>query len=144
MSLLPLATVGEVVTLFGPLTPDQQTTVADLLVRASAMLRSRSPRLDARIAAGDLDAGLASTAVIGMVLRVINNPKGSRSETVGPFSRSWDTSVMSGLLQLLPGDLDLVAASGTGAGATGGAGTIMTRAGLAAHPPAGVVRVRGW
>ena len=137
------ATVAEVRTLHGPMTDEQTATATDLLVRASAMLRGRVPGMDARIDAGTLDPVLASTAVVGMVLRVLANPRGVKSTSAGPYSTTWDSAVMSGLLQVRDEDLALVAEAPR-AGSTFGVGTIMVRPGMAARPSAEVVRVRRW
>jgi len=69
-----------------------------------------------------------------MVLRVIRNPKGARSETTGPFSRSWDTHIMSGQLELTVAETALLDPAPT---APLGVGTIMAVPGLHPAPPAG-------
>lgn len=126
----PLATVGELAELFRPLTTAEQSLAAALLRRASGMVRSRLPNVDIRIAAGTLDAGQAALAVIHMVLRVMRNPAGVRTETVGPFTRTFDTR-SSGLLALTDAELALLAPRRR---RRAPAGTIRIRAGLAPSP----------
>ncbi len=96
----PYAVKEDVAVLYRPLSGPEEAMVTALLEHASAMLRARFPNLDQKIADGDIDATQAKVAVVNMVLRVIRNPGGLKSETVGPFSRSWDTGSGSGLLQI--------------------------------------------
>jgi hypothetical protein len=75
-----------------------------------------------------------------MVLRVLRNPSGLRSETVGPFSRSYDTSVAAGLLVFTDDEEQLIAPTGTGA-YTPVIGEMTPRATLAIAP---IHRRGGW
>jgi hypothetical protein len=50
-----------------------------------------------------VSADLVALAVTNMVLRVMRNPGGLRAETVGPFSRTYDTTYAAGLL-VITGD----------------------------------------
>ncbi len=104
----PLATVGDVVELFGPVTPAQESLIGALLRRASAIIRATVPDLAAKVAAGTLDSELVALAAVNMVMRVIRNPRNLRSETVGPFTRTFDTSAAGGLLELTAADLALL------------------------------------
>jgi hypothetical protein len=96
----PLAAVGDVASQFGDLTPAQEGITSWLLRAASKMVRARFPLVDAHLAAGKLDPDVVALAVANMVLRVLRNPGGLRSETVGPFSRTYDTTVAAGLLAI--------------------------------------------
>ncbi len=127
----PLAVIGDVVELYGPLTPAQEGLVSALLRRASAMVRSAYPDLADRIAAGTLDADTVSHAVVNMVLRVISNPRGLRSETVGPFTRTYDPEKATGLLALTDAETALLAPRRTNKSR---ARSIMLRPGLAPAP----------
>ena len=124
----PLATVGEVVELYGPMTPAQEALTGALLRRASAMVRYRFADIDDRIAQGTLPADIAALAVINMVLRVMRNSRGVRSQTVGPFTVTFDTSYSLGLLELTAGDLGMLNPQNRGARVV--AATIMARPGL--------------
>lgn len=108
----PLAAVGDVADQFGTLTLAQEGLTAHLVRAASTLLRQRAQQagmdIDADIAAGRLDAEAAALAVTAMVLRVLRNPNGLRSETVGPFSRTFDTTVAAGLLVVSDAELGMV------------------------------------
>lgn len=90
----PLASVGDVVSLYGTLSAAKEQQASALLRAASTLVRSRFP-VDAGIAAGRLAEDVVALGVSHMVIRVLRNPKGVRSETIGPFSR---TFVDAGLL----------------------------------------------
>lgn len=110
----PLAAVGDVSIRYGALTPDEAELTRYLLKAASKMVRQRFPTVDQHVAAGRLDGDVVAQAVAGMVLRVLWNPEGLRSETNGPFSRTFDTSAAAGMLvvttddaqSLVPPDVD--------------------------------------
>lgn len=137
----PLAVVGHVVEQFGALTPAQETLTKSLLRAASAMIRGRFPAVDTLIAAGRLNPDLVALAVTNMVLRVLRNPAGLRSETIGPFSRSYDTKYAAGLLVLGEDELPLLTPTAVVTSLASPVGTIMLRPGMA-PPPYGVRR--GW
>lgn len=137
----PLATVGDVVELFRPVNPAEESLIAALLRRASAIIRNNIPDLAAKIAAGTLSADLVGLAAINMVLRVVRNQHNLKSETVGPFTRTFDTSAAGGLLELTAADLALLTPK---ANKRKPASTIYLRPGLA-PPPYGIRGVyRRW
>ena len=71
-----------------------------------------------------------------MVLRVLRNPDGLRSETVGPFSTTYDTSVAAGLLAITADDLSGVTPTQVDpAGITGWAPAATIRATAGMAPP---------
>jgi hypothetical protein len=131
----PLAVLGDVAGQYGTLTTAQQTLTNVLLRAASKMIRSRFPTVDAQIVTGRLDPDIVALAAVNMVLRVLRNPGGLRSETVGPFSRTFDTSAAAGLLVVTDDELSLLTPGlPAGAGlASFGVGTIRVQVGLA--PP---------
>jgi hypothetical protein len=94
----PLAAIGDVAAQYGSMTPAEESLTGWLLRAASNMVRARRPAIDQQIADGLVSADMAALAVTNMVLRVLRNPAGLKSETVGPFSRSYDTTVAAGLL----------------------------------------------
>lgn len=138
----PLATIGDVAGQYGSLTPAQEGLTGWLLRAASQMVRARFPNIDAYLAAGSLDRDVVALAVTNMVLRVLRNPGGLRSETVGPFSRSWDTRVAAGLLVITDDELGMLTPLVTLPSTVNPVGTILLRPGLA-PPPKGLSR-RGW
>lgn len=135
----PLATVGEVGIQFGSMTEAQEGLTAYLLRVASKIVRQRFPQVDTQITAGSLDPEVVGLAVSAMVLRVLRNPGGLRSETVGPFSRTYDTGEAAGLLVVTDKETAMLTPTRSTAFPVG---TIMMRPGLA-PPPEGLER-RGW
>ena len=95
---LPLAVLGDLAGQMGSLTTAQESIANWLLRAASALVRSRYPGIDDLITAGTLSADVVALGVANMVVRVLRNPRGLRQETVGPFSRAYDTSNAAGLL----------------------------------------------
>jgi hypothetical protein len=104
----PLAATGHVAEQFGALTSDQEVLVKSLIRAASAMIRARLPLVDAMIADGRLNPDLVALAITNMILRVLRNPSGLRSEAVGPFSRAYDTKYAAGQLVLGEEELGLL------------------------------------
>lgn len=109
----PFAAVGDVAAQYGSMTAAEESLAGWLLRAASNMVRSRRPVIDQQIADGIVSGDLVALAVTNMVLRVLRNPSGLRSETVGPFSRSFDTTVAAGLLVLTADEEQLIAPTGT-------------------------------
>lgn len=109
----PFAAVGDVAAQYGSMTPAEESLAGWLLRAASNMVRARRPTIDQQIAAGRVSQDMAALAVTNMVLRVMRNPSGLRSETVGPFSRSYDTTVAAGLLVFTDDEDQLIAPIGT-------------------------------
>lgn len=108
----PFAAVGDVATQLvpgGSLTPAQEGLAQHLVRAASALLRHHSriagTDLDAAVRSGAVDPEVAALTVTNMVLRVMRNPEGLRSKTVGPFSRTYDTSAAAGQLVVTADDL---------------------------------------
>lgn len=129
----PFAAVGDVRAQYGDMTPAQESLAAWLIRAASNMIRSRVPLIDQQITAGLVSAEMAALTVANMVLRVMRNPDGLRSEATGPFSRAWDTTAGAGLLVLTDYDLaaiEPVVQVPEGLGALG-VGTIRVTPGLA-------------
>lgn len=109
----------------------ERVQVTALLGDASALIRSASADLDARIAAGTLDAGLVTGIAVRVVQRFLSNPTGASQVTSGPFSRAYAASNTRGLFLT---DEDLAALTPPVVNGARGVGTI--RVGL----PVGVAR----
>lgn len=109
----PFAAVGDVTAQYGSMTAAEESLAGWLLRAASNMIRARQPYIDQQIASGLVSQDMAALAVTNMVLRVMRNPSGLRSETVGPFSRAYDTSVAAGLLVFTSDEEQLIAPAGT-------------------------------
>lgn len=87
--------------------PDSRVPyVQGRLNAAHRLLRSKAPALDARVDSGALDPALVKDVIVEMVLRVLRNPGGYRSETDGDYSYSRDTQVASGRLTVTDDDLE--------------------------------------
>lgn len=138
----PLATAGEVQEVFRPLNDAEHTLVRGLLRHASRRVRRRWPDVDTRLASGDLTAGDAAEAVVNMVLRVLRNPAGLRSETVGPFTRAFDPALAAGQLRLTDAEVELLAP--VEAAPPPPVGTIRVTPGLAPPKDWRCRRVRRW
>lgn len=128
----PLAAIGDVTGQFGQLTAAQEGTTSFLLRAASAMVRHSFPNVDAQLLSGRLDPDVVAVAVANMVLRVLRNPNGLKAETVGPFSRTYDTGLAAGLLVITANEAGMltpgpVASAG---GGIAGVGTIRVTPGL--------------
>lgn len=128
----PLAAIGDVTGQFGQLTAAQEGTTSFLIRAASAMVRHAFPYVDLRLASGRLNPDLVALAVANMVLRVLRNPNGLKAETVGPFSRTYDTGLAAGLLVITATDAGMLTPAPVvvAAGGVGGIGTIRVRPGL--------------
>lgn len=101
----PLATVGDIEERGRPVNDlDEQAKLEHLLRLGSALLRRRFETIDARIAAGTLEAELVADVLVAMVLRApsVANPGGIRSESVGNDTYSVTYEGVSG-----PGGLEL-------------------------------------
>lgn len=128
----PLAVLGDVQEQYGTMTTAQVQLTTALLRAASALVRSRYPSVDAQIAAGLINPDVAALAVTNMILRVLRNPDGLRSETIGPFSRTYDTGAAAGLL-VISDDESPIFAPPAGAG-NFSIGTIRVQAGFRGSP----------
>lgn len=94
----PLALTDDVADLWRPLTSTEQDRVANLIVKASALLRQKMPWVDDRMARfavdptdeGGLDPMAVANVVATVIKRFLVNPDGATnmSETSGPYSRS--------------------------------------------------------
>ena len=135
----PLAVVGDVTGQFGTMTLAQETLTAALLRAASKMIRARFPQVDAQIADSRIDPDLVALAAANMVLRVLRNPGGLRAETVGPFSRTYDTGTAAGLLVLTAGEVSLLTPTAPAANSGLVVGTIRLKAGFPRYPGCGDV-----
>lgn len=75
---------------------------------AERTLRSKVPSLDARLAAGRITVDDVNLVVCNMLLRVLRNPSGYRTETEGDYSYAVDTAIASGRLLLDRTDRELL------------------------------------
>lgn len=136
----PFAAIGDVTAQYGTMTKAEESLAGWLIRAASNMIRARRPVIDQQLTDGLVSQEMAALAVTNMVLRVLRNPNGLRSETVGPFSRSFDTTVAAGLLVFTDAEEQMIAPVGTESYAPA-IGQIRPRAALAIAP---IHRRGGW
>ncbi len=94
------ATTFDVEARWRSLTVDEQVNAEAFLVDAWALLTSRRPTLEADILAGTVTTSNAVRVVVAMVLRVMRNPDGKRSESIDDYSYTRDDQVSGGLLHV--------------------------------------------
>jgi hypothetical protein len=104
------ATREQVAGLWRPLKPAEEIVVDNQLAKASRLVRRLVPDVDARIAADTLDAEVVGDVVVDMVLRVMRNPEGMRSEEIDGYSYTRDTALSAGALYLSDDELALLKA----------------------------------
>lgn len=100
------AGTGDVEALWQPLTEQQIAAAVVLLDRVSALMRFRSPGLDARVAADPDLALVVSGIAVDAVLRVLRNPDGVVSETLLDYAYRRADAVADGALYLTPGEIE--------------------------------------
>lgn len=136
----PLAVPEDIAGVWRALTAGEETRVTVLIDHASRIVRLRWTDLDARIAAGTLNAALVAQVVARMVTRVMDLPAGTgvkqTSETVGPYSSSttYDAAMAARSLFLDDDDVALLAPVVT-ADTSAGARSIRLYPALAQYPP---------
>ncbi len=94
-----LATVPDVEARWRPLTDQERLAAQAMLDDASSIVRRRVGDVDARLVDPDY-ARLVAAVVVAMVLRVLRNPDGKRSETIDDYSYTRDQATASGALYL--------------------------------------------
>lgn len=99
---LVLPTVDRVETLVGrELDAADRNLVAELIADAAILIRARIPNIDQRIDDGTIDGDYATLVVANAVVRVLKNPDGYRSETMGSMGFTIDTRAAAGFLTIL-------------------------------------------
>lgn len=83
-----------------PVPPEQAGLVEGLIDEAEHRLARAAGDLAARITAGKCTADDVRYAARDMVVRVLRNPTGLRSQTVGPFSQTFDSGMASARMQV--------------------------------------------
>lgn len=97
------ATVADVAARLGrELTEAEKERVGALLDDAETILRTRIPDLDEQVSTGRIPADVVRLVLVSMVLRVVRNPGGYRSESAGDYSYTVDSRAASGFLTVLP------------------------------------------
>lgn len=91
-----------------PLTTAEETTAQARLGDAWAVLLSRIPDLEDRLADGRVSLELVTFVVCEMVLRALRNPGAFTQETTGPFSVTRDSSVATGGIYVTDDELAML------------------------------------
>lgn len=103
------ATLSDLQARWRPLAAGAETDRAwALLDDAYDEIVTRVPSVPARLAAGELLASLVVRVQCAMAQRVLANPDGLRSETIGGYSYTRDNAVSAGSLYLDPSELALL------------------------------------
>lgn len=127
----PYATADDVQAIWtGRTLTAAERDTAELLCRyASAIIRSKVPSVDARLADGSLDPDLPTIVCSSVVIRYMDNPDRvtQEQESVGPFTRSVTfAAAVAGGLSPTDDELELLAPAKT----SPGVGTITLASGL--------------
>lgn len=105
-------TVADIEARWRPLTPEETTIAETRLTGAWARIKRRLPTIEDRIAAGTLDVDLVVDVVCDVVLRVLKNPDGFRSEQSGDYMYSLERGASSGRLEPLPSEWRMLSGRG--------------------------------
>lgn len=94
------ATVADLEARWRPLSSDESSVAQALLDDAWEILLARVPLLSNRLDDASLSEGLVIAVETAMVLRVLKNPDGKRSESIDDYTWVRDNAVSAGLLYL--------------------------------------------
>jgi len=92
----------------GALARDTEDRVVELALDAVAMVRDAVPTVEARLTAGQLTRRTFCRVISDMVLRVVRNPQGFKSESDSSYSYTSGATVASGDLWIPDKDLALL------------------------------------
>lgn len=111
---MPIARVADLRARYeAPIGPADEPRVAQLLIDAESRLRAEVPDLDERIEDNTPPEELVVLALCDMVARVLRNPAGYTSQTVGSLSYSVSgTSAASGRLEVTAAERALLGIRG--------------------------------
>lgn len=102
---MPYATVDDVVARYeGVISDGQRDWVGHRLVDAEAVVHSAIPDLDARVESGRISTDMVRYVLCSMVLDVLRNPAGYKSQTAGEFSYSIEGGGAGSRMQLSAAD----------------------------------------
>lgn len=99
-----------------PLSDGELLAADAFLMDVSAVIRSRVPGVDERIAADPNYAALVVKVVTGSVLRTLRNPDGKIQESLDDYAYRRADAVADGSLYVSESDLALLRAGRTGVG----------------------------
>lgn len=99
------ATVADIEARWRPLSDLETTNASAYLDDAWLLLNNRVKDLSTRLDDATLDSGLVVAVEVAMVLRVLRNPDGKRSESVDDYSFTRDDSTATGGMFVDPAEL---------------------------------------
>lgn len=103
------ATVDDVVAEYdGTIADDQIEYVERKLTSAELVVRSVAGSIESRVGSGQTTFEAVRLVLCNMVIRVLRNPEGVRTQTVGPFSVSVDPGSSSAQLVVTKEDRQLL------------------------------------
>ena len=103
------ATVDDVVAEYdGTIADDQIDYIDRKLTSAELVVRSVAGSIESRIGSGQTSFEAVKLVLCNMVIRLLRNPEGVRTQTVGPFSVSLDQSSSSAQLVITKEDRQLL------------------------------------
>lgn len=103
------ATVDDVVAEYdGTIADDQIDYIDRKLTSAELVVRSVAGSIESRIGSGQTTFEAVKLVLCNMVIRLLRNPEGVRTQTVGPFSVSLDQSSSSAQLVITKEDRQLL------------------------------------
>jgi hypothetical protein len=103
------ATVDDVVAEYdGTITDDQIEYIERKLTSAELVVKAVAGDIGARIGSGQTTFEAVKLVLCNMVIRLLRNPEGVRTQTVGPFSVSLDQSSSSAQLVITREDRQLL------------------------------------
>jgi len=82
---------------------DESNLCGELITYASAMVRTQVPNW------AFADETMLRLVCVNMVLRVMRNLAGVKTESVGPYAVTYDATVMAGYLTITTSELQLLA-----------------------------------
>lgn len=103
------ATVDDVVAEYdGTITDDQIEYIERKLTSAELVVKAVAGDIGARIGSGATSFEAVKLVLCNMVIRLLRNPEGVRTQTVGPFSVSLDSGASSAQLVITREDRQLL------------------------------------
>lgn len=98
-------TIADIEARYQPLTAQQNTNATAYLADAWELLLSRRPTLEDDMAAGTVRTGNVERVIAAMVIRILKNPDGKKSEGVDDYQYARHELLASGLLHVTPDEL---------------------------------------
>jgi hypothetical protein len=90
----PFADPADVAGIWRPLSAAELEVAENLITQASAMIRAAYPGIDSAVTSGALDADLPRFVTAQMVkAAMVGGGEGVKSETVGPYARTYDNAL---------------------------------------------------